>query len=139
MGKAFKCLNMARECPECGALDSLCRERFYEFLGLEFSDPEYGTVHHLTVMVFMLQHSSRQTCEGWLGMRDLLDEFLVQGKPPELVRMQTKYLVDNGNRNYTNKSTDGQLLIEPSIWNKTALDIRMDDSQIYHLTVTDWA
>jgi hypothetical protein len=33
-----------------------CEERFYELLALEFGDPEYFTVHHLTVPCYYIQH-----------------------------------------------------------------------------------
>jgi len=59
-------------CPECGATDVACEIRFNEFLILEFTDPGFGEVHHLTVATYMLQHSSKLTRQGWLQMRDLL-------------------------------------------------------------------
>ena len=71
-------------CPECGAPDNLCQTRFDEFLALEFSDMRYGAVHNLTVATFMLQHSSRMSKEGWLYERDLLREFIVEKKSPEI-------------------------------------------------------
>ena len=72
-------------CPECGAADNLCQSRFDEFLVLEFTDPGYGAVHHLTVTAYMLQHSSKLTREGWLHERELLREFLVENKPPAFI------------------------------------------------------
>lgn len=52
-------IGMSITCPECGAkLDAYtsCQEIFDQFLALEFSDPEYGAVHFLTVACFMIQH-----------------------------------------------------------------------------------
>ncbi len=77
-------------CPECGATDTLCKDRFDEFLVLEFSDMGYGAVHNLTVATYMLQHSSKLTHEGWFYERDLLREFLVEKKSPSLIRQQIK-------------------------------------------------
>ncbi len=50
---------MTVKCPECGALDNACETRFHEFLVKEFEEAGYGTVHHLTVTAYMLQHSRR--------------------------------------------------------------------------------
>src|SRR5512147_1373320 len=83
------------DCPECGAAETLCKERFDEFLVLEFTDAGYGAVHHLTVATYMLQHSSKLTKEGWLHERELLKEFLVDHKPPAFICKQNKDLVDS--------------------------------------------
>jgi hypothetical protein len=51
---------MLREtCPNCGAhyKNNLnCQSVFNEFLALEFTDPDYGVVHMLTVVCYMIQH-----------------------------------------------------------------------------------
>jgi len=75
-------------CPDCGAPEMTCETRFHEFLVKEFEDAGYGTVHHLTVATYMLQHSSKLTREGWLYERELLREFLVENKPPAFIRKQ---------------------------------------------------
>jgi hypothetical protein len=91
--------------------DSLCKERFDEFLMLEFTDAGYGSVHHLTVAAYMLQHSSKLTREGWLHERELLKKFLVENKPPAFIRQQNKDLVDSGKRTFKIKSNDGKPVI----------------------------
>jgi hypothetical protein len=125
------------ECPECGAED--CQSRFDEFLVLEFTDAGYGAVHHLTVATYMLQHSSKLTREGWLYERELLKEFLVENKSPELIRQQRKDLVDSGNRKFTFKSKDGNPVIAKSTWTNTVLDIRSENAEIYCADVVEWA
>lgn len=126
-------------CPECGARGTLCQERFDEFLVLEFTDAAYGAVHHLTVTAYMLQHSSKLTCEGWLHERVLLREFLVEKKPPAFIRKQNKDLVDSGKRTFKIKSTDGKPVISKTSWTKTILDIRMENARDYCEDVTAWA
>ena len=126
-------------CPECGAVDSLCKARFDEFLVLEFTDAGYGAVHHLTVTAYMLQHSSRLTREGWLHEGKLLREFLVENKPPQFIRRQNKYLVDSGKRAFKIKSRDGQPVIRKSTWAKTILDVRTENAETYCTNVTAWA
>ncbi|CAG1015662.1 hypothetical protein ANAEL_05323 [Anaerolineales bacterium] len=126
-------------CPECGATDTLCKSRFDEFLVLEFTDVDYGSVHHLTVAAYMLQHSSKLTREGWLHMRGLLREFLVENKPPEFVRKQNRDLVDSGKRTFKIASRDGLPIINKSTWTKTICDVRTENAEVYCADVSAWA
>jgi len=126
-------------CPECGATDSLCKERFDEFLALEFSDLGYGAVHNLTVATFMIQHSSKLSKEGWLYERDLLREFIVEKKSPSLIRQQVKDSVDSGKRTFKFKSKDGVPIISKTTWTKTILDVRAENAEVYREDVTAWA
>ena len=126
-------------CRECGAPDNLCQTRFDEFLALEFTDPGYGAVHNLTVCTFMVQHSSRMSREGWLYERDLLREFIVEGKSPSLIRQQVKDSVDSGKRKFRFKSPDGAPLINKSTWKKTILDVRAENAEAYREDIIAWA
>jgi len=126
-------------CPECGATDGLCQTRFDEFLILEFTDAGYGAVHHLTVATFMIQHSSKMTREGWMYERELLKEFLIENKPPQLVRKQMKDTVDSGKRKFKIKSRDGLPIINKTTWTKTILDVRTESAEDYCADVTAWA
>ncbi len=126
-------------CPECGALNSLCKTRFDECLALEFSDLRYGAVHNLTVCAYMLQHSSQLSREGWLYERDLLREFIVEGKSPSVIRQQVKDSVDSGKRAFKFTSRDGKPVIKKTSWKKTILDIRMENAEDYCEDVTAWA
>ncbi|HSA99830.1 MAG TPA: DUF5946 family protein [Anaerolineales bacterium] len=126
-------------CPECGASDNLCQTRFDEFLVLEFTDAGYGAVHNLTVATFMLQHSSRMSKEGWLFERELLREFVVEKKSPDLMRQQNKDSVDSGKRTFKFKSKDGKPVINKSTWTKTILDVRTENAEVYCEDITAWA
>ncbi len=126
-------------CPECGAPEIACKTRFDEFLVLEFTDAGYGAVHHLTVAAYMLQHSGKLTRDGWLHERELLREFLVEKKPPAYIRKQNKDLVDSGRRTFKIKSRDGVSVINKTIWTKTILDVRVENTQIYCEDVNAWA
>jgi len=130
---------MSMKCPECGAAEAACESRFHECLTLEFQDPAYGAVHHLTVTAYMLQHSSQLTREGWLHERELLREFLVENKPSAFIRHQNKDLVDSGKRTFKIKSKDGKPVISKTTWTKTILDIRMENAEDYCADVTAWA
>ena len=126
-------------CPECGALDNLCQTLFDEFLVLEFTDAGYGAVHHLTVATFMIQHSSKLTREGWMYERELLKEFLIENKPPQLVRKQMKDTVDSGKRKFKIKSTTGLPVIDKTTWTKTILDVRAENAEVYCEDINTWA
>ncbi|HET6823782.1 MAG TPA: DUF5946 family protein [Anaerolineales bacterium] len=126
-------------CPECGAPDPLCKERFDEFLILEFTDAGYGAVHHLTVAAYMVQHSSKMTREGWLFERNLLKEFLVENKSPEFIRKQNKDVVDSGKRKFKLKSKTGIPVIDKTTWTKTILDVRTENTEVYREDINAWA
>jgi len=126
-------------CEECGAPDNLCEQHFNECLAREFEDPRFGRVHNLTVSAFMLQHSSRLTPEGWLYERDLLRDFLINGKPPEAIRVERRDQVDSGKRTFKIKSRTGQPVIPRTVWSKTVLGVRIDDAVTYGEDVIAWA
>jgi hypothetical protein len=126
-------------CPECGAPENRCQTRFDEFLVLEFTDADYGAVHHLTVAAYMVQHSSKLTREGWLHERELLREFLVENKPPAFIRKQNRDLVDSGKRTFKIKSRTGLPVIDKTTWTKTILDVRAEDAEVYCADITAWA
>src|SRR6266511_1425901 len=130
---------MTVKCPECGALDNACETRFHEFLVKEFEEAGYGTVHHITVSAYMLQHSSKLTRDGWLYERELLREFLVGNKPPAFIRKQNKDLVDSGKRKFKIISKDGIPIINKTTWTKTILDVRLENAEVYCEDVTAWA
>jgi hypothetical protein len=126
-------------CPECGAADGACEARFNEFLVLEFTNPGYGAVHHLTVATYMLQHSSKLTREGWLYERQLLRDFILENKPPAFVRRQNRDQVDSGKREFKIKSGSGERIVSKSTWMKTILDVRTDNAGVYCADVANWA
>ena len=126
-------------CRECGTPESLCQTRFDEFLVLEFTDAGYGAVHHLTVAAYMVQHSSKLTREGWLFERNLLREFLVEKKPPALIRKQNKDVVDSGKRTFKIKSRTGLPVIDKTTWKKTIQDVRAENAEMYRDDITAWA
>jgi hypothetical protein len=126
-------------CPECGAPDGACETRFHEFLAKEFTDPGYGAVHHLMVTAFMLQHSGKMSREGWLYQRDLLRDFLVNGKTPDVVRKQNRGAVDSRNRKFNINSSDGRPLFDKSTWRKSIMDVDAGDAQKYCRDIAIWA
>lgn len=127
------------DCPECGAPAGECETRYHECLVKEFTDSGFGAVHHLTVSAYMVQHSSKLTREGWLFERDLLKEFLVEGKDPAQVRLQNREKLDSGRRTFKIADEGGQPKIDRRRWTRTILDVRLDDPEMYCHDITAWA
>ena len=126
-------------CRDCGAPELTCETRFHDFLTLEFENADYGAVHHLTVVAYMLQHSRKLTREGWLETRKLLRGFLIENKPPALIRQQNKAMVESGKRNFKITSRERATKIHKSTWTRTILDVRTDDPETYCADVAAWA
>ncbi len=57
-------------CPHCGVPD--CDDLFHRCLELDYTDSRYGTVHHLVVSAYVLQH-------GWSAhdVRASMSEFVL--------------------------------------------------------------
>ena len=126
-------------CRDCGAPELTCETRFHDFLTLEFENADYGAVHHLTVVAYMLQHSRKLTREVWLETRKLLRGFLIENKPPALIRQQNKAMVESGKRNFKITSRERATKIHKSTRARTILDVRTEDAPTYCADVTAWA
>lgn len=128
-------------CSECGAkLTSgrSCQDYFDALLAKEFSNTEYGAVHHLSVPAYMLQHPSRLSKQGWLEMRHLLFSFIQQGKSPNKVRKTTQKSVQNNQRDFS--FTKGESIKLGNInWTKNISNIRMEEASTYCQDVHEWA
>lgn len=127
---------MASRCPACSARfvadDASCQQRFDELLALEFTDPAYFAVHHLTVTAFMLQHN-RYSHHGWLAARALLAELVQDGFDPAEARRRHQ----KGSSSITRGSRFprfGEIR-----WTRTIADVRTDDPASYRQDVETWA
>lgn len=137
----MKDINEMKTCSECGAsLTSgrSCQDYFDELLAKEYSNSEYGAVHHLSVPAYMLQHPSRLSKRGWLEMRRLLTSFIQQGKSPNEVRKTTQKSIQNNQRDFS--FTKGEAIKLGNItWTQTISDIRMEEASTYCEDVLEWA
>ncbi len=92
------------KCPQCGAqypTDETCCDRFDLCLAKEFEQPtSYGSVHHLTVACYMLQHNLYSR-EAWLEVREMVAQFIRQGRAPSDVRRQNRQRLDSGVRRWS--------------------------------------
>jgi hypothetical protein len=132
---------MLQKCPLCGAENERagqCRERFEACLALEFENPAYGAVHHLTVPSYMLQHNeySRQ---AWIETWKLLDRFVNQGMTPAAMRQMMAAKFEGKPRKW--RFSRGEKLAEFNtiVWSRTIADVRLDDPAVYCADVQRWA
>lgn len=116
-----------------------CWDLFGACMEKEYTNPDFGAVHHLTVAAYMLQHPSRLSRQGWLATRDVLVQFLVKGATPAQVRQQNRMLVDSGHRRWKFKGGQPFTGIDPSAWSLTIVDVRFTDAQTYCEDVARWA
>jgi len=68
-----------------------------------------------------------------------LRDFLIEKKPPALIRIQNKDSVDSSKRKFKIKSRDGVPVISKTTWTKTILDVRTENAEVYCEDVTAWA
>ena len=133
---------MTTQCTECGArwaAQDNCTEKFHRFLALEFTDPDYGAVHHLTVPTYMLQHPSRFSLTGWQAMRELLVQFLDDDLSPAAVRARNRESLDSLHRSWSFKK--GPRLKTPSTfaWTQTILEVDDTTAAQYCKDIEQWA
>ena len=124
-------------CPSCHAF--ACAERFHQFLALEFVDPQYGAVHHLTVAAYMLQHPGRLSRDGWRGIRDTLRAFLVEGRTPQEHRARVGEQVASNNRTWSLRKGPHITLPDGFTWSQTIEAVDDSDPRRYCREVEAWA
>ena len=86
------------QCPECGAAlqgGETCEALFHQMLYWENEQPELGSVHHLMVLCYHLQHPSLLSQAGLDTGVQLLRDFLENGLTPEQARREKRQEVDS--------------------------------------------
>ncbi len=133
---------MLYKCPRCGAqfpAGETCRDRFDLCLAKEFEEPtSSGSVHHLTVACYMLQHNlySRQ---AWLEAREMVAQFIRQGRAPSDVRRQNRKRLDSGRRRWSVTKGAKMAGLDGVVWTRTLADVRLDTPDLYCADVKLWA
>jgi len=133
---------MSSKCPKCGAefpLEEQCRERFERCLAKDYEEPStYGTVHHLTVACYMLQHNAYSR-EGWLEARKMVAQAIEQGITPTALRKQNRRRFDSAHRQW--RLLRGAKLpeVDTIAWTRTIADVRLDTAEVYCADVELWA
>lgn len=123
------------KCPECGA-DRMCKAVFDECLALEFSDPVAGSVHHLTVTCYMIQHNGYSDA-ALKYMTKMLSDFLEGGISPQRMRELNRDIVNSNQRDWKITGRPSQPL--PPDWPLHISDLEWSSSADYCLKITQWA
>ena len=132
-------------CPSCGApadeKDNWCRLAFEQCLVWDFTDPQAGAVHHLTVLCYHLQHPHLYSRAGLENAKHLLAEFLIGQKSPQTIRQETREAVQSDVRQFKISATDDDKASyqTPITWTFTAYDAMGDDMAGYPERVRHWA
>jgi hypothetical protein len=132
---------MSTTCPQCSALlpdGTTCRELFDYSQLKEIEQPENYALHHLSLLCYMLQHNIYART-GWLGGRDLLNQFVYRGLTPASARRQNRKKLDSRKRDWS--LTKGEKLpgVESVKWTFTIADVRLDTAEHYTADVRRWA
>ncbi len=133
----------ARRCPECGAAltgYADCQAIFESFLELEFTDPDYGQVHMLTVACFMIQHG-RYGDEALKWIERQLRAYLEEGLPVEQIRKQGARQTGQAERTWKVTRQPEAPLLPKIAWSMTIADVAANyrDAGSYCELVRQWA
>jgi hypothetical protein len=136
-------MKMPDRCPECGAVldqDSSCQTIFDALLVLEFTNPEYGEVHMLTVACFMIQHG-RYSDEALAWIERTLRAYLEGDVPPEYIRRQAAQETHSGSRTWKVGRQAGAPPLPMIAWSMTIADVaaKYEDASSYRDLVKQWA
>jgi hypothetical protein len=111
-------------------------EKFMECLGKEFTNKEYFPVHHLLVLCYMIQcdvYSDKYKEKAY----KILDEF-IDGKEPKDIMIENKLFFNDKNNLSIIKEKD-ERKIKTDKWEKTIMDIRTENAEIYCIDIKSWA
>jgi hypothetical protein len=133
---------MSEKCPLCGAKLSegvACQSTFDSFLALEYSNPEYGEVHFLTVACFMIQHQ-RYSDEALRWIEHALRAYLETGIPTGQVVKDMERGADQVNRTWKINRQPGDPALPQVVWSMTIADVarQYHDPQSYRDLIRQW-
>jgi hypothetical protein len=132
----------AETCPECGTQwrDGVtCRAAYEQMLAWEFEDISgAGSVHHLSVLSYNLQHPSVYSPQGLAYAKDLLMAFVARGEPSDYWCRKDRQRLDSGSREWR---FTGQPAAYPEriAWPVTVVEVVSPGLEGYCERVRAWA
>jgi hypothetical protein len=136
-------IDMTDTCPQCGAAVSegrTCQTVFDEFLALEFTDPDYGAVHMLTVACFMIQHG-RYSDTGLVWIEQRLHDYLERGISAAQIRRDAAQETRQDRRDWKVLRQPHDPPQKPARWSVTIVDLadQADSAAHYRAAIERWA
>jgi hypothetical protein len=134
---------MSKSCPDCGVVnegDGTCRDLFDSFLNLEFTNPEYGEVHPLTVGIYMIQHYQyNDAALAWL--RETLKEYLSNNWTAEKLRQVAEKSISNHSAKSEIIRSENSPPPNRLKWKMTIADVaeNYESAKSYHDLIKEWA
>jgi hypothetical protein len=118
-------------CIHCGF--ATCEEKFHHALKLDFTDLEYGAVHHLLVTTYMLQHN-RYTPQAAFGIVQIM-QTLLETAPSEYHKQLVRQFSSGATRVIRREP------VPPlrAAWQHTIGDVDLNSGEAYTRTVRLWA
>lgn len=137
-------MEIPTHCPACGArwIDSItCESHFHQLLFWEVEDPSRGSVHHLLVLSYHLQHPHLYSPETLQAGMQMLAQFIEEGVSPKQMRQRLQSSVDSGHRTHPITARPGHTgaYVYPVIWKVTAADVVSAGADAYISSVEGWA
>lgn len=118
--------------------EETCTDSMNQIQSVEFTDPAYFGVHHLSVPCYLLQHN-RYSREGWLATRRLLYDMITLNLSQEEAYRRSTSMMDNRQRQWQFAKGPRLQEVEDITWNKTIADLRTESAAHYCADVRDWA
>lgn len=130
-------------CAECGAAVApgrTCQEIFDEFLALEFSDPNFGAVHFLTVACFLIQHR-RYSDEGLHWIAGKLRDYLDSGISAEEIRRLANREASQETRHWKIGRASHERQLPTIDWRMRICDVKFAPGEAsgYCQEISQWA
>lgn len=137
-------MELPTHCPACGApwIDSsTCESHFHQLLFWEAEDPSRGSVHHLMVLSYHLQHPHLYSPETLQAGMQMLAQFIEEGVSPRQMRQQLQSSVDSGQRTHPITARPGHAgaYAYPVVWRLTVADVVAAGADAYIPSVRGWA
>jgi hypothetical protein len=136
--------NSQAACPECESPwqnGLTCQNCFHQLLFWENENPELGSVHHLMVLSYHLQHPSLYSPAGLKHSLQQLVDFIEAGLTPRQVLKYNRTVIDSGFRKWTYKPKPGSVGVyrHPISWQMTVQDVVKEGANRYRESVQRWA
>jgi hypothetical protein len=134
---------MTNKCPECGATHSdvtSCQTMFDSFLVLEYTIPDYGIVHPLTVGSYFIQHRLYSQ-EALIWIEHILCDSLKFGLPSRYMLQNMRSTAESHKRSWKLMRPLNAPAQAKIAWSMTIADVATNyhDAGSYCELVKMWA